>query len=176
MRNNTQRNQNILLIFAGVLMLALIIYVGFRISISDRRLIPISVIAMIAGVIFEGKRLSDKWSTVLYTALGCFIFSFFVFIPGKREHHYNFENHIEIFPYWFIFSFAIASIINQEGKVIPKLTEGITLLQSIAIFYWVLDHGFLDTNSVFLKILMVIGLLFSIYSVFHGCSSHLMYN
>ncbi len=168
MRNNTQRNLNLPLIFAGLLVLAVTIYLGYRISVSDRRLIPISVIAMIAGAIFEGKRLSDRWSTVLWIALGAFIFSFFAFIPGKREHHYNLENHIAMFPYWFIVSFAIASIINQEGKVIPKLTEGITLLQSIAILYWVLDYGFFDTNSVFLKILMVIGLIYASYSVFHA--------
>gem|GEM_PF-4463404 len=55
---------------------------------------------MIAGAIFEGKRLSDRWSTVLWIALGAFIFSFFAFIPGKREHHYNLENHIAMFPYF----------------------------------------------------------------------------
>jgi len=168
MSKNAQRNINLFLIFIGLLVLALTVYVAYRLNISHRRLIPISVIAIIAGVIFEGKRLSDKWSTVLFTALGAFIFSFLAFLPGKREHNYRFENHIEMFPYWFIILFAIFSIVTHGGKVIPKLTEGITLLQSIAVFYWVLDYGFIDTNNVFLKSLVIIGLIISIYSVFHA--------
>jgi len=156
------------MIVIGLLLLALTIYFGFRIHNSGRRLIPISVLAIIAGVLFESKRLSDKWMTVLLMGLGSFILSFVAFLPGKREHIYNFENHIEMWPYVFIFSFAIFSIAFHKDKVIPKLTEGITLLQSIAVIYWVIDYGFIDTDSLFLKSLMVVGLLFSMYSVFHA--------
>ncbi len=168
MSKNAPRSINLFLTFIGLIVLALTIYVGYRINASGRRLIPISVIAIIAGVIFESKRLSDKWSTVLLTASVSFIFSFLAFLPGKREHNYNFENHIEMFPYWFIILFAIFSIAFHGDKVIPKLTEGITLLQSSAVIYWVVDYGFVYTNSVFLKTLMIIGLLFSTYAVFHA--------
>lgn len=174
MSKNAQRNINLLLIFIGILVLAFTIYIAYRLNLSHRRLIPISVIAIVAGVIFESKRLSDKWSTVFFTALGSFILSFLVFLPDNSEHDYNFENHIEMFPYWFIILFAIFSIVTHGDKVIPKLTEGITLLQSIAVFYWVLDYGFIDTNSLFLKTLMVIGLIFSSYSVFHAFSHALL--
>ena len=156
------------IIVIGLLLLALTIYVGFRMQSSGRRLIPISVLALIAGVIFEGRRISDKWLTVLLTALGSFVLSFIAFLPGKREHGYNFENHIEAWPYWFVIIFAILSIAFHGDKVIPKLTEGITLLQSIAVIYWVVDYGFIETNSLFLKSLMIIGLIFSLYSVFHA--------
>ncbi len=156
------------IIVIGLLLLALTIYVGFRMQSSGRRLIPISVLALIAGVIFEGRRISDKWLTVLLTALGSFVLSFLAFLPGKREHGYNFENHIEAWPYWFVIIFAILSIAFHGDKVIPKLTEGITLLQSIAVIYWVVDYGFIETNSLFLKSLMIIGLIFSLYSVFHA--------
>jgi hypothetical protein len=163
-----QRNVNLFLIFVGVLTLALTTYVSFRLYESGRRLIPISVITIIAGVIFEGKRLSDKWSTVLLTALAAFIFSFFAFLPGKRERVYDFENHIEMWPYWFIILFAIFSIAFHGDKVIPKLTEGITLLQSIAVIYWVIDYGFIEINNTIVKSLMGIGLMLSIFSVFHA--------
>lgn len=168
MSKNAQRNVNLLLIFIGLLVLVLTIYVGYRISASGRRLIPIGVIAIIVGVIFEGKRLSDKWSTVLLTALASFIFSFLAFILGKKEHDYNFEHHIEMFPYWFIILFALFSIAFHGDKVIPKLTEAITLLHSIALIYWVVDYGFIDTSSIVLISVMIIGLLFSLYSIFHA--------
>lgn len=152
----------------GLLVLALTIYVGFRVHASERRLIPISVIALIAGVIFEGKRLSDKWQTVLLTAAGSFVFSFVVFFPGKNEHNYSFESHIEMWPYWFIIIFAISSIVFHGDKILPKLSEGITLLQSMAVVYWVIDYGFMDTDSLLLKSLFIVGLAFSLYSLFHA--------
>ena len=156
------------LIVIGLLIIGMTIYIGFRMNNSGRRLIPLSVLALIAGVFFESKRLTEKWLPVLFTALGSFIFSFIAFLPGKREHIYNFENHIEMWPYTFFFIFIIFSIIDHKDKVIPKLTEGITLLQSIAVIYWVIDYGFVDNDNLFLKSLMVVGLLFSLYSVFHA--------
>ena len=168
MSKNKYRYINLLLITIGVLILSFTIYIGYRTSISNKQLIPISVIAIIAGVIFEGIRLSDKWYIVLLTALISFILSFLAFIPGKKEYFYNFEQHIEMFPYYFIVLFAIISIIFNGNKVIPKLTEGITLIQSIAIIYWVVDYGFIDATNVFLKIVMIIGLVFSLYTMFHA--------
>jgi len=156
------------LIVIGLLLLCLIIYVGFRIHNSGTRLIPISVLALIAGVFFESKRLTEKWLPILLISLGAFVFSFLAFLPGKREHIYNFENHIEMWYYAFIFIFILFSIIFHKDKIIPKLTEGITLLQSIAVIYWVIDYGFIDTDSLFLKSLMLVGLLFSMYSLFHA--------
>ena len=152
----------------GLILLFLTIYVRFHMQTSGRRLIPISVLALIAGVIFESRRLADEWKTVLNIALGSYIFSFFAFIPGKHERGYDLESHIEIWPYTFIFFFIILSISFNKDKITPKLTEGITLLLSIAAIYWVIDYGFMDTNSVFLESLIIIGLLFSLYSIFHA--------
>jgi hypothetical protein len=168
MSKNAQRNVDLVVISIGLIVLALVGYMGYRLYTSERTLIPISVLALIAGVIYEGRRLSDKWSTVLLTALGAFVFSFLAFIPGKREHVYDLENHIAMFPYWFVILFAIFSIAFHGDKVVPKLTEGITLIQSIAVIYWVVDYGFIETNNLLLKSLMVMGLIFSLYSVFHA--------
>lgn len=155
-------------IFIGLLVSALFVYLAYRINTSSRQLIPIGVIAIIAGVIFEGRRLSDKWSTFMLKVLGSFIFGFLSFLPGRGEKNYDFENHIEMFPYWFVVIFALFSIAAHGDKVVPKLTEGITLLQSIAVIYWVVDYGFLNIASVPFMVLIVVGLLFSLYSVFHA--------
>jgi hypothetical protein len=154
----------------GLILIGLTVYIGFRFHISHRRLIPISVLALIAGVIFEGRNLSDNWKIVSLKALGAFVLSFFAFLPGKNESNYNFENHIELWPYVFIIIFLLISIVIHGDKVVQKLTEGITLLQSMAVIYWVVDYGFFNTDSLFLKSLMTIGLLFSLYSVFHAFS------
>lgn len=152
----------------GLLILFFAIVIAIEITASDRRLIPISVIALIAGVVYESKRLTEKWKTLFYMVLGSIVFSFISFLPGKHESIYSFENHIEYWPYYFIFFFIIISIVLNENKIIPKLTEGITLIQSIAIVYWVIDFGFINSNSIFIKIALSIGLLFSLYTILNA--------
>lgn len=157
-----------LIILVGAVLLSATIYIGYRIQVSERRLIPISVGAFIAGLFFESRRLSEKWQDILYVILGSFVLSFFAFLPTKGEDFYDFENHIETWPYCFIFLFIIVSIALHKNKVTPRLTEGITLLQSVAVIYWAIDHGFIATENLFLKFLVAIGLLLSLFSVFHA--------
>jgi hypothetical protein len=156
------------MIAVGVLSLILLLYISYRMYLTERNLIPVSIFALIAGAVFETKRLTEKWWIVISTALGSFFFSFLAFLPGKREHNYDFENHIQIWPYCFLIFFLIFTIAFNKDKVIPKLTEGITLLQSIVIIYWVVDFGLITTDNLFLIILMCLGLLFSIFSIFHA--------
>ena len=75
-----------------------------------------------------------------------------------------------MWPYWFIFYFVLISFFYHEKKIFPKLTEGITLLQSISIIYWILDLGFLNFENMFTYILMGIGLIFCVLSFIHAFS------
>ena len=93
------------LIGLGILALLLLLFISYRIYISERTLIPISIFALIGGAIFQTKRLTKNWGIVLTTALISFIISFTAFLPGKREHEYIFENHIEIWPFVFLVFF-----------------------------------------------------------------------
>ncbi|NOU47116.1 MAG: hypothetical protein HOO86_08650 [Bacteroidales bacterium] len=157
-----------ILIVAGLLLLIFVFYIASRMQSTDRRLIPLSVLALLAGVFFEAKRLFEKWSTLFWVALGSFVFSFFAFLPGKHERVYIFEDHIQMWPYVFLFFFVVFAISFNKDKTIARLTEGITLMQSIAVVYWVIDLHLYETNSSFVKVLMVIGLLFSVFSLFNA--------
>jgi hypothetical protein len=154
-----------ILIIIGILLLPLTIYIFYRITISHSRLLPISVISIILGAIIESKRLSDKWAEVFGIAIFSFIFSFLSFLPGDHETVYNFETHVKIWPYTFLFFFIIISIVINKEKVIPRLSEGITLIMSVAIIYWVLDHGYFNTSSVLLKTIMIIGFFVAGFSI-----------
>jgi hypothetical protein len=157
-----------ILIIIGLILVPLTIFIIYRISISDKRIVPISILAIIIGVIAENKRLTPKWSTVLYLVVFSFVLSFFCFIPGiipgKRDANYVFENQIEFWPYSFLFFFVIFSVAFNKEKLIPKLSEVITLILSVVIIYWIIDHGFYTTTSIVLKILMIIGFLIAVFS------------
>ena len=163
-------NINLLLTIGGILASIFFGYVIYRTYQSERTLISIMIIPLILGIIFENKRLSSDWKTIALKILGALLLSIFAFMPGKRERNYNFENHIEFWPYVFIFIFVLFSMIFHEKKIIPKLTEGITLLQSISIIYWIVDIGFLNFQNVFAYILIGIGLIFSAVSFIHAFS------
>lgn len=152
----------------GGLSVIFLLYIFYRMYVTDRNLIPISIFALIAGAIFEAKFIIKKWGEVLGIALLSFFLSFLSFLPGKRERHYDFENHIEIWPFCFLVFFLIFIIAFNKDKVIPKLTEGITLLQSIAVIYWLLDFGFLENHNLFLLFIFSIALFFSTFSLFHS--------
>jgi len=152
----------------GLFLLVLTFLIAVRIQSSDRHLIPLSVFALLAGLFYEARRLYEKWTTLLGAAFFSFAFSFLGFLPGKHEDVYMLENHIQMWPYFFIFLFVIITISFNEAKIIPRLTEGITLLQSIAVVYWVIDLHLYEMNSIIVKILMGIGLLFSAFTLFNA--------
>lgn len=157
-----------ILIIGGVLGLALTVYIGYRASISDRKLFSISLIALFAGLLFESIRVSRSLKTVAGIFVGTYLFSLISFLPGKREHVYVFENHIQNWPYFFIFIYALFFAFAFKEKVIAKLSEGITLLLSISLIYWAIDYGFTNYHNWFSISIMTIGLLLSGFSILNA--------
>lgn len=169
-RNQQFSTAKLFLIVGGTLALVFFCYIIYRTYQSDRTLISIMIVPLILGIIVENKRLSSDWNAIALKILGALLFSFFVFLPGKREKNYEFENHIEMWPYWFVFMFVLFSMIFHEKKIIPKMSEGTTLLQSISIVYWIIDFGILNYRNVFTYILMIIGIAFCLASFIHAFS------
>ncbi len=148
----------------GFLGLALTIYIGYKASISDKKLFSISMLALFAGLIFETFRISNSWKNVAFTFIGAYFFSLISFLPGKSEHNYIFENHIENWQYTFIFFFALAFVLFNKEKVTAKLTEGITLLLSISLIYWCIDYEFINYHNWFAISLLSIAFILSSFS------------
>ncbi|MBL7947335.1 MAG: hypothetical protein JNN32_14835 [Flavobacteriales bacterium] len=135
------------LIIGAIILIVLTALIINRAYGSHRVLLPISLIALIGGMLFEYRRIAENWSTVLLTALGAFVLSFLAFVPGKRESNYSIESHIQMWPYWFCAMFVIFAISTHKDLITQQLHEGMTLIQTIAISYWFLDAGILDTSS-----------------------------
>jgi hypothetical protein len=153
----------------GILLCGYSLYLGYRIFTADKILIPISVFAIIAGLFFEAERVTRSWGTIIGIAILSFFLSFFVFLPGEGGYFLN--RHIEMWPYAFCLFFIVLSITFAGDKVIPKLTEGITLMQSVAIIYWVIDSAFLGFTHIYLiPFIILFGLYFAGLSFYHGFS------
>ena len=152
----------------GFFLLLFLIYIIYRVQISERKLFTLSFIPLLLGIIYENKRLSTDWKIIALKILGSLILSFFAFLPGKHERNYIFENHIEAWPFTFLAFFILISVIFHDKKVVPKLTEGITLIQSISIIYWIFDFNLFDNLNVFSLSLISISFLISFYSLVHA--------
>jgi hypothetical protein len=157
-----------IIILLSIFGLALTIYIGYRTSLSNRKLFSVSLLALFAGLLYESFRVSDKWKTVVGIFIGAYFFSMFNFLPGKREVYYNFENHIESWPYYFIFLFTLIFAIFNKDKVTIKLTEGITLLLSLSFIYWTVDYGFTNYHNWFAITLLTIAFIFTAFSILNA--------
>ncbi|MDP4202816.1 MAG: hypothetical protein Q8861_08985 [Bacteroidota bacterium] len=156
------------LIVVGVIGFLLTGYIGYRASLTDRKLFSLSLLALFAGLLFESFRISDNWKTVIGIFCGAYLLSLFCFLPGKHEFDYNFENHIEIWPYSFIFLFALIFAIIHKDRVTAKLTEGTTLLLSISLIYWAFDYGLMNYHNWFSISLMTLGFLLATFSIINA--------
>ncbi len=170
-RKSPRFNFKAFVIILGVLGLLLTIYVVYRASISERKLFSISILALFAGLLFESFRVSDSWKDVIYMFVGAYFFSLFNFIPGKNEEIYNFEDHIESWPYIFIIFFAPAFAFISKDKVTVKLSEGITLLLSLSVIYWTVDYGYTNYHNWFAIIILAIVLILSLFSILHALTN-----
>lgn len=146
------------------------IFLFSKSSNSQRKIIQLNFVAILLGLVFEYKHISKKWSTVWWTAAGAFILSFFAFAKGKGERTYNFEDHLTLWPYVFLGIFVIIAAVIFHTSATKKLNEGITLLLTIAINYWILANNYWDTGNLFVKILIALNLVFTAFSLYHSIS------
>lgn len=159
----------------GIVFFLYFIYDYYVKSTSGLHLIPVSVLALLAGVIFESKRVTNNWFIVIVIGVIAFVFcytftNFLTTLVNEPQSAYNSPLNISIrrWPEIFILFYFIFSLFFYKDRIIPKLTEGITLLQSLAVIYWVADYGLITSQNPFMQVLLVIGLLFSLFSIFHA--------
>lgn len=160
-----------LLLIVAFIAVLLTASIAYRASVSDRNLFSINLLALLAGLLFESFRISDNWKTVAGIFILTYLFSLLTFMPGKNEDIYNFDDHIEFWPYAFIFIYSIFFGSTHFDRVLLKITEGITLVFSISFIYWIIDYGFMNSHSWVTITLMIIGILFSLYSIINSLTN-----
>jgi hypothetical protein len=155
----------------GVIALIITIYMVYRAYVSDQKLFSISLLALLAGLLFETLRIAGNWRKVMGIFIAAYFFSLLSLLPGRREKSYVFENHLQAMPYALIIFFSLLFIGFYKDKITAKLTEGITLLQSISSVYWVIDYGFLSFRNWFVIILLLLVFLFSVFSLVNALTT-----
>lgn len=145
-------------------------YLFYRIFKADHQILHLYFLPILLGLIVEYWRISKNFLKVLWTALGAFVLSFFNFLPSKHEHGYHFKNHLEFWPFAFLGTYIFLAMIIQFTQATKRLTEGITLLLTLSMNYWIISNNYWHTNYLIIKILIIINTLFSAYAIFHAIS------
>lgn len=150
-----------LLVVTGFLGLA---YLNVR---SGHWLLLMSFASLLAGMFLEIGSVTKKWKTVWALVLASCFCSLFIFIPSKDG---DVMTKIQYWPLAFCFFFTIMTTVIFENRFLPKLDEGFIMLQSMGLIYWILDLRVFEFDSLVLKIILVLPIFVSLYSVFHAFS------
>ena len=172
-KNNTNTKKGIFdfekqpyIVVLFLIIVPLLSYIVYRIQASEQNLISYGVLFIVAGVIFEGRRLSESWKHLLFNLLAAFAFSFFAFLPGKGN--YDFDHRITTWPYYFLFIFILIAMTIHEDKVTKKLDEGMTLIQSTAVVYWIFSEEVFIEQNIFFMVISILGVMFALFSYVHA--------
>lgn len=166
-RKSPNFNIKTFVIIIGVIGLLLTVYIAYRASIYDKKLFSGSIIALFAGLLFESFRVSKSWKTIIYVFIAAYFFSLLSFFPGKHVDTYSFDRKLEIWPYSFIVFFAFIFAYAHKDEMIAKLNEGITLLLSISLIYWIIDYSF-NYQNWFSIIILTLVIIFTAFSIINA--------
>jgi hypothetical protein len=166
-RKSPNFNIKTFVIIIGAIGILLTIYITYRASIYDKKLFSGSIIALFAGLLFESFRVSKSWKTIIYLFIAAYFFSLLSFLPGKHVDTYSFDNKLEIWPYSFIVFFAFFFAFAHKDEMIAKLDEGITLLLSISLIYWIIDYSF-NYQNWFSIIILTLVIIFTAFSIINA--------
>jgi hypothetical protein len=158
----------------GALIFSLVILISSK-SSSVENIDTIGVIALFAGLIFATIVLSNKLKTVLYALSYALIISLITLIPAFVYQETASALYFKLWPYCFLVGYLLMLVSIFDDKIQPKLTEGITLLLSISVIYWSFDNRLLFTQNMYLKVLLFVGLLFCLFSVYNAFTKAPLY-
>ena len=141
-----------IMIVISAICIVLTVYHIYKASVGGYKLFSISILALFTGILYESLRVTNNRTTVIYQFIGAYFLSFLFSLPSQT--FYISGSYVSMWPFTFLFIFALVAVILNRDKVTAKLTEGITLLLSLSIIYWVIDYGF--TENLFEKTLLIL--------------------
>jgi hypothetical protein len=148
--DNNDSGHKMLYAVVGVFIIPVILKVLYLlITLNQWNFFP-----LILGLIFQGKRLYGTWRPLIENFVIALGGGFFIFIMTHKGLT-NIGEKIYLITYTFLLCFILAFLAKFKKSrvlIIPKLTEGMTLLHSIAVIYWLIDFS---RDHVYAKIMYV---------------------
>ena len=113
-------------------------------------------------------RISKDWKLTILKIFGSLILSLVVFMDKTGLTQDRIQETLTIWSYTFIAVFGITSMLYHNEKVILKMSEGISLLQSISFIYWINEMYREEILNHYIIVFIVSS--FSILSIYNSFS------
>ncbi|OCA79506.1 hypothetical protein BBH99_18700 [Chryseobacterium contaminans] len=152
----------------GIICLIATIIIAIIAYTHKIEILPTYLAIIFCGILFESYRISKGSKSILYVLLCAYFISLVVFFPNVGKGVYHFEERIKRLPYVLCFSYLIILIASHKKIIIPRLTEGVTLLLSVSFIYWLSGKQLLNFETWDSSIITIVTLLFSLISVING--------
>lgn len=161
----------IFLFFFVAAMLTVAAFLLNKIYTVDKSITNFYFLPLLLGLVFELKRITKKWSVVGITTIISFYLSFFAFAHSKTESKYEYDSHLQMWPFFFLLFFVvIALIFYLVSENVKQVTEGIALLFTIAFNYWIFANGYWHKGNLLIKTLIILNAVPSLFTVFNSLS------
>lgn len=154
-------------------LLAFIVFVGVLICLglwsyySKGNVLPLGMLALISGFIYTSNKVNENAWITLSVVFISLLFSLLALIPSSESTNYIFDQRVMKVPLYFIFIYGFFTVVFNYEKLMPKIHEGISFMQSLAIIYFIFEMKYYK-DSAFIFIPIVIAVLFSCYSIYHA--------
>jgi hypothetical protein len=160
--DNNDSGHKMLYVVVGIFIIPVILKVLYLLIILNQW----NFFPLILGLIFQGKRLYGTWRPLIENFVIALGGGFFIFIMTHKT--VNIEEKIYIITYAFLLCFILAFLAKFKKSrklIIPQLTEGVTLLYSIAVIYWVVDFVKFHTYAKIMNVFFVAIFILSLFSI-----------
>jgi hypothetical protein len=163
--DNNDSGHKMLYAVVGVFVIPVVLKVlSLLITLNQWNFFP-----LILGLVFQGKRLYGTWRPLIENFVIALGGSFFIFIITHKAVHL--EEKIYLITYTFLLCFILAFLAKFKKSrilIIPQLTEGITLLHSIAVIYWLVDFSRDYLYSKIIYVFFVTIFILSLFSIINA--------
>lgn len=156
-------NYKPIFIIIAILCIAITFLIDHKTPLNFRKILRVSMISMFLGLIIENYRIARNWRHVIYLFIGSYVLSlsWFLFNKGK-----SIEAYIAYWPYYYLIIFLFVSVNLYSKKITQNITEGVTLLFSLAFVYWLTEKSLFNFSSFLNSMIVILSTSFLLFTIF----------
>ncbi len=152
----------------GVLLLIGVSFLVLYTYVKQGTMLPLGLFALIGGLLYKSYQVNrDFWLSFTLVVVSL-LFSLLGLIPSAKEFEVSIIEGASKVPLYFIFIYSLFTVVFNYDKLLPRLHEGITFLQSLALLYLLIEVDLFTSRNMGVWLLLLLAVAFFIYASYHA--------